>query len=85
VLIAVLGNNLAALCEALGNDVGAVKTADMTESARNPGRILGGLLRAFADQHRNRAVLMIGEPVWLTRTAVENTWCKSNGSASAAR
>jgi anti-sigma regulatory factor (Ser/Thr protein kinase) len=75
VLIAVLGNNLAALCEALGNDVGAVKTADMTESARNPGRILGGLLRAFADQHRNRAVLMIGERVWPTRTAVEYPAC----------
>ena len=48
VLVAVPGNNLAALCHALGNDVGAVTTADMTESGRNPGHILGGVLRAFA-------------------------------------
>ena len=75
VLVAVPGNNLAALCHALGNDVGAVTTADMTEFGRNPGHILGGVLRAFADQHRNRPVLMIGEPIWPTRTALEYPAC----------
>ena len=75
VLVAVPGNNLAALCHALGNDVGAVTTADMTESGRNPGHILGGVLRAFANQHRNRPVLMIGEPIWPTRTALEYPAC----------
>lgn len=75
VLVAVPGSNLAALCHALGDDVGAVTTADMTECGRNPGRILGGVLHAFADQHRNRPVLMIGEPIWPTRTAWEYPAC----------
>src|SRR5262245_61456451 len=63
VLVPVPTANLAALRHALGDAVGAVTTADMTESGRNPGRILGGVLRAFADHHRNRPVLMIGEPI----------------------
>ena len=48
---------------------------DMTEAGRNPGRIIPHVLRAFADQHRDRHVSIIGEPIWAGRSATEYPAC----------
>ena len=75
VLVAVPGSNLAALSNALGDAAEQVTMADMAEVGRNPGRILGGVLSAFADDHRDRSVRMIGEPIWPTRSDAEYSAC----------
>jgi anti-sigma regulatory factor (Ser/Thr protein kinase) len=48
---------------------------DMTIAGRNPGRIIGGVLTAFAAEHPDKAVQMIGEPIWAERSAVEYPAC----------
>lgn len=52
VLVAVPGPNLALLRDALGGDADDITMADMTQAGRNPGRIIGGVLTAFAAKHR---------------------------------
>ncbi|MGH3969822.1 MAG: anti-sigma factor RsbA family regulatory protein, partial [Mycobacterium sp.] len=74
VLVAVPGNKLAPLSGALGDAVGDVAMLDITEVGRNPGRILAAEL-AFVDEHRDRPVRMIAEPVWAGRTAAEYHAC----------
>jgi anti-sigma regulatory factor (Ser/Thr protein kinase) len=74
VLVAVPGSNLA-LCDALGSDADEITMADMTTAGRNPGRILGGVLSAFAGRHPNKSVQMIGEPIWASRSDVEYPAC----------
>ena len=74
VAVAVPGENLAPIKSALGADAGAVKFLDMTEAGRNPGRILPGVLLAFANRH-DGPVRIIGEPVWPDRSADEYPAC----------
>ncbi|MET8853111.1 sensor histidine kinase [Amycolatopsis sp. NPDC004625] len=75
VAVAVPGENLALLRRELGGDAARVRLLDMTEAGRNPGRIIPGVLRAFADTHPGRPARIIGEPVWAARSAVEYPAC----------
>ncbi|WP_312030305.1 sensor histidine kinase [Actinomycetospora sp. TBRC 11914] len=57
---------------ALGPVASDVVFHDMTVAGRNPGRIIGGVLRAFADVHADRAgVRIVGEPIWAGRSREE--------------
>jgi anti-sigma regulatory factor (Ser/Thr protein kinase) len=47
----------------------------MTQVGRNPGRIIPGVLRAFADDHRAGRVRIVGEPIWPGRTGLEYPAC----------
>jgi anti-sigma regulatory factor (Ser/Thr protein kinase) len=78
VLVAVPGPNLTRLRDALGDLGGAVTFADMTVAGRNPGRIIPGVLLAFAKKHARRRVAIIGEPIWPERTAVEYPACAAH-------
>ena len=64
VAVAVPTANLALLRDELGRDAERVRLLDMTEVGRNPGRIIPGVLRAFADAHPGRHVRIIGEHLW---------------------
>lgn len=75
VLVAVPGPNLARIADALGDASADVRMADMTVAGRNPGRIIGSVLTAFADEHAGRRVRVIGEPIWPDRTATEYPAC----------
>ncbi|MFB8771318.1 anti-sigma factor RsbA family regulatory protein [Streptomyces broussonetiae] len=76
VAVAVPGENLALLREALEDAADAVLLLDMREAGRNPGRIIPGVLRAFADaQPPGRRVRIIGEPIWAGRTPTEYPAC----------
>ncbi|KAB2347762.1 sensor histidine kinase [Actinomadura rudentiformis] len=76
VAVAVPGHRLELLHGELGSAAGQVKMIDMTVAGRNPGRIIPGVLRAFADSHRDaRHVRIIGEPIWAGRTATEYPAC----------
>ncbi|MFI8170711.1 anti-sigma factor RsbA family regulatory protein [Streptomyces sp. NPDC085931] len=76
VAVAVPGKNLALVRDALGDDAGAVRLLDMEEAGRNPGRIIPGVLRAFADaQPAGRRVRIIGEPIWAGRSDTEYPAC----------
>jgi anti-sigma regulatory factor (Ser/Thr protein kinase) len=76
VAIAVPGENLRLIQDELGADGDAVRFLDMREAGRNPGRIIPGVLRAFADaQPPGRRVRIIGEPVWAGRSPAEYPAC----------
>lgn len=76
VAVAVPGERLGPLRDALGPDAAAVRLLDMREAGRNPGRIIPGVLRAFADaQPSGRRVRIIGEPVWAGRSGAEYPAC----------
>jgi anti-sigma regulatory factor (Ser/Thr protein kinase) len=75
VAVAVPPANLALLRTALGRDAERVQLLDMTEVGRNPGRIIPGVLRAFADRHRTGRVRIVGEPIWPSRSATEYPAC----------
>ena len=75
VAVAVPGRNLELLRTEFGADAEQVLLLDMTEAGRNPGRIIPGVLRAFADRHTNRPVRIIGEPIWPSRSALEYPAC----------
>lgn len=75
VAVAVPGPNLKLLRDALGADAGEVRMLDMTEAGRNPGRIIATVLRAFADNHPDRPVRIIGEPIWAGRSDLEYPAC----------
>ncbi|MFI2640006.1 anti-sigma factor RsbA family regulatory protein [Streptomyces sp. NPDC018610] len=76
VAVAVPGENLRLIEAELGPDAGAVRLLDMREAGRNPGRIIPGVLRAFADaQPAGRRVRIVGEPVWPGRTPAEYPAC----------
>ncbi|HEY3470323.1 MAG TPA: sensor histidine kinase [Amycolatopsis sp.] len=75
VAVAVPGPNLDLLRRELGGDADRVQLLDMTEAGRNPGRIIPGVLRAFADAHPGRPVRIIGEPIWAARSDVEYPAC----------
>ena len=74
--VAVPGENLRLIQDALGDAGGAVRFLDMREAGRNPGRIIPGVLRAFADaQPAGTRVRIIGEPIWAGRTPTEYPAC----------
>jgi anti-sigma regulatory factor (Ser/Thr protein kinase) len=75
VAVAVPGPRLALMHAALGALAGRVTWLDMTEAGRNPGWIIPGVLRAFADRHRRGRVRIIGEPIWRGRSATEYPAC----------
>ncbi|MEU7298857.1 anti-sigma factor RsbA family regulatory protein [Streptomyces sp. NPDC007189] len=76
VAVAVPGENLRLIRDALGADGEAVRFLDMREAGRNPGRIIPGVLRAFADaQPPGRRVHIIGEPIWAGRSPAEYPAC----------
>ena len=76
VAVAVPGPHLELIRAGLGSSATTVRFLDMTEVGRNPGRIIPGVLRAFADAHGDRGrVRIIGEPIWPGRTAVEYPAC----------
>jgi anti-sigma regulatory factor (Ser/Thr protein kinase) len=76
VAVAVPGKNLALIRDALGEAAESVRLLDMCEAGRNPGRIIPGVLRAFADaQPSGRRVRIIGEPIWAGRSDTEYPAC----------
>lgn len=75
VAIVVPEANLALLRCALGTDAERVTLIDMTEAGRNPGRIIPGVLRRFADAHSEGRVRIIGEPTWAGRSDTEYPAC----------
>ncbi|MBZ3906004.1 sensor histidine kinase [Streptomyces griseiscabiei] len=75
VAVAVPGPRLALIESALGADAAGVEFLDMTRAGRNPGRIIPGVLRAFADAHPAERVRIIGEPIWAGRSAAEYPAC----------
>ncbi|MEU4564574.1 sensor histidine kinase [Actinoplanes sp. NPDC023936] len=78
VLVAVPGPNLSALRDALADVGAAVTFADMAADGRNPGRIIPGVLLAFAARHAGRRVSIIGEPIWPGRSDVEYPACAAH-------
>lgn len=75
VAISVPGPQGRLLTDALGPAAERVHLLDMTVAGRNPGRIIAGVLRRFADRHRDRHVRIIGEPIWPGRSATEYPAC----------
>lgn len=75
VLVAVPGDNLDRIRDGLGRDAARARLADMTEAGSNPGRILPGVLVAFAEAHPRRPVRIVGEPVWPGRSPLEYPAC----------
>lgn len=75
VLVAVPGPRLSRIADALGDARRDVRMADMTVAGRNPGRIIGSVLTAFADEHEGRRVRVIGEPIWADRSSTEYPAC----------
>ncbi|WP_271219514.1 sensor histidine kinase [Streptosporangium carneum] len=75
VAVAVPERNLRLLRTQLGEAASEVHLVDMTKAGRNPGRIIPGVLRAFADRHADRRVRIIGEPIWPGRSVTEYPAC----------
>lgn len=75
VAVAVPGANLALLRREVAAPDGTARWFDMAEQGRNPGRILPGVLLAFADAHRGRRVRIVGEPIWPGRSGTEYPAC----------
>lgn len=75
VAVAVPPENLAILAGGLGALAGAVQFLDITRVGRNPGRIIPGVLRAFADAHPGARVRVVGQPIWAGRTELEYPAC----------
>ncbi len=75
VAAAVPGDRLDLLRDALGTDAARAHLLDMTKAGRNPGRIIAGVLRAFADAHPGHHVRIIGEPIWAGRSEAEYPAC----------
>ncbi|HJP76186.1 MAG TPA: sensor histidine kinase [Pseudonocardiaceae bacterium] len=75
VLIAVPPDKLELIASQLGRDTELVRLVDMAQAGRNPSRILGGVLRAFADDHAEQWVRIVAEPIWPDRSAAEYAAC----------
>ncbi|MCO1594537.1 sensor histidine kinase [Micromonospora sp. RHAY321] len=75
VMVAVPGDNLDRIRTALGSDAARVQLHDMSVAGRNPGRILPGVLFAFAAANAGKRVRIIGEPIWAGRSETEYPAC----------
>ncbi|MGI5201946.1 anti-sigma factor RsbA family regulatory protein [Spirillospora sp. CA-108201] len=75
VAVAVPGARAALLTGALGAAGSRVTWIDMAKAGRNPGRIIPGVLRHFADRHAAGRVRIVGEPVWPGRSDTEYPAC----------
>ncbi|GIE30957.1 anti-sigma regulatory factor [Actinoplanes italicus] len=75
VLVAVPGPDVAVFRGALADVNGVVSFTDMAEAGRNPGRIIPGVLLAFAAAHPGRRTSIVGESLWPGRTALEQPAC----------
>lgn len=75
VAVAVPGQNLRLLRAELGESAALVRWVDMTQAGRNPGWIIPGVLRRFADAHPPGRVRIIGEPIWPGRSENEYPAC----------
>nr|BFE73172.1 sensor histidine kinase [Actinoplanes digitatis] len=78
VLVAVPGPNLDLLRGALAEAAVRVTFADMAVVGRNPGRIIPGVLTAFAGAHPGRRAWIVGEPIWPGRTELEYPACAAH-------
>lgn len=78
-LVAVGPEKIARLEAALGRDAQAVLFADMTVLGRNPGRIISAWWD-FVDEHPERPIRGVGEPVWAGRSAAELVECQLHES-----
>ncbi|MBA3808051.1 MAG: sensor histidine kinase [Solirubrobacterales bacterium] len=79
VLVAVPGERVALLREALGEDAARVELLDMRSLGRNPGRIISAW-HEFLAAHAGggRPALGIGEPIWPGRSAAELCECHNH-------
>ncbi|MCM6777132.1 sensor histidine kinase [Nocardia sp. CDC159] len=75
VAVAVPPDRLRLLRSALGGAAEHITLIDMSEAGRNPGRIIAGVLREFADAHPDRHVRIVGEPIWAGRSELEYPAC----------
>jgi anti-sigma regulatory factor (Ser/Thr protein kinase) len=75
VAVAVPNARLGILRMALGTAAELVTMIDMAVAGRNPGRIIAGVLRRFADRYPQQHVRIVGEPIWPGRTATEYPAC----------
>ncbi|MEU7529495.1 sensor histidine kinase [Saccharothrix sp. NPDC042600] len=75
VLVAVPQRGIDLLRAALSDAADQVEFLDMRTAGRNPGRIIPGVLSAFADTARGDPVRIVGEPVWAGRTELEYPAC----------
>jgi anti-sigma regulatory factor (Ser/Thr protein kinase) len=75
VAVAAPPDRLRVIKDGLGEKAGQVHFVDMTQAGRNPGRIIPGILRRFADAHTTGRVRIIGEPIWPGRTSTEYPAC----------
>jgi anti-sigma regulatory factor (Ser/Thr protein kinase) len=74
VLVAVTSANLDLVAGAV-TDPDRVQFLDLTEAGRNPGRIIPWVLHAFIQEHPDRRVRVLAEPVWPGRSTVEYPAC----------
>jgi anti-sigma regulatory factor (Ser/Thr protein kinase) len=81
ILVALPSHNLELLREALGADAAAVQLTEIEQIGRNPARIIP-VWREFlaADDHPERGIRGIGEPVWADRSAAELDECHRHES-----
>jgi len=70
VLVAVPGHRAALLRERLGAESPLVRYGAMTQTGRNPARLIPEL-RAFIDEHPGHRVRYIGESIWPGRSGPE--------------
>lgn len=75
VAVSVPGSRLRLVRDGLGDRARHVTLLDMTDEGRNPGRIIAGVLRNFADAHPDRHVRIVGEPIWAGRSGTEYPAC----------
>jgi anti-sigma regulatory factor (Ser/Thr protein kinase) len=79
-VLAALGRDKIALVrEALGDDGGAVRFADMALLGANPARIIPAW-RDFVDERPGMPVRGIGEPIWAERSPAELVECQHHES-----
>lgn len=74
VLLALPADNLARVSDTLGDAAAEVAMIDLSDTGRNPGRVLG-LEAAFAAKHPGCRLRLVGESVWPGRPADEYPAC----------
>jgi anti-sigma regulatory factor (Ser/Thr protein kinase) len=72
VAAAVPASRFGTLRAAFGTDI---RLFDLTDSGRNPGRIIPLVLCAFAEAHPGRTLRVLQEPMWPGRTELEYPAC----------